>query len=83
MANAAVMFFGQGLNYLLIVVNVRACAKGMIGMAAFTDFAICILSFTLIQRVSKAETLLDKLAYACGGTIGSVAAILLTKAWDA
>lgn len=78
----ALLFFGQALNFLLIVVNIRACAKGKIWMAVVTDFLICILGFGLIHIIASAHTPQDVLAYALGGSCGSALAIRLTRRWD-
>jgi len=77
----AVLFAGQGLNFLIAVVNMRAIATGRWGMTAATDFVFCLVSFLLIQRVAEAGSLLELLAYALGGTTGSLGAMWATKHW--
>lgn len=79
----AALFFGQAFNFLLIVVNIRACAKGKILIAVLTDFVICVLGFTLIRLIASAGSAPEVLAYAAGGSSGSALAILLTRKWDA
>lgn len=76
------LFLGQALNFLLIVVNIRACSKGKILAAVLTDFAICVLGFGLIHVIASAHAPLQVLAYALGGSVGSASAILLTRRWD-
>jgi hypothetical protein len=77
-----VLFFGQGLSYMLIVINVRAATKGKYAMTAGSDFLIGIVGFYLIQRIAAAGSWHEMLAYALGGSSGSVLAIWLTKHWD-
>ncbi len=77
-----VLFFGQGLSYMLIVINVRAAAKSKYLMTAGTDFLIGILGYALIQRIVDAHTWHEALSYATGGACGSVLAIWITKRWD-
>lgn len=80
--NLLLLFFGQAFNFLLIVVNIRACAKGKILVAVVTDFFICILGFGLIKLIASAQNPFEVCAYAAGGATGSAAAILLTRKWD-
>lgn len=77
------LFLGQALNFLLIVINIRACAKGKMWVAVTTDFTICVLGFGLIHLIASAHTPVDVAAYALGGACGSAAAIQLTRKWDA
>lgn len=72
----------QALNFLLIVTNIRALNRGFIAITAVTDFVICLLGFWIIRTVAEAHTVGEALAYATGGALGSVAAILLTRKWD-
>lgn len=76
------LFFGQAFNFLLIVINIRACAKGYIGIAVATDFVICLLGFKLIKLIGEAKTASQMAAYAAGGAVGSALAIMLTQRWD-
>lgn len=83
MVTCLLLFAGQALNFLLIVVNIRACAKGLIWAAVLTDFTICVLGFGLIHIIAGAHGANQILAYALGGSCGSALAIRLTRAWDA
>jgi hypothetical protein len=71
----------QGLNFLLIVVNVRASSHLQYAMTAATDFAICLLSWSLFKKTMDAEGWAAKLGYATGGACGSLIAMWLTKTW--
>lgn len=76
------LFFGQAFNFLLIVLNIRACAKGYILAAIMTDFVICLLGFKLTHLIVEAQTLRQMLAYAAGGSTGSWLAITVSRGWD-
>ncbi len=80
--NYLALFFGQALNFLLIVVNIRACAQSRYLMVAVTDFVVCILNFTLFKLIAEAHSWGEALAYAAGGTAGSLFALWLTRRWD-
>lgn len=80
--NYAVLFLGQALNFLLIVINIRACAKGKMLMTIVSDFVICVLGFWLIRLIATAGTWGEVMAYAAGGACGSALAITLTRRWD-
>lgn len=78
----AILFFGQGLNFIIAVVNIRAAARGLIKTTMATDFVFCVVNFLLIQKIAQAGNALELLAYASGGSLGAAAAILLTRRWD-
>ena len=77
------LFLGQGLNFLLAVINIRAASKGLIKWTAASDFIISLVSFVLIQHIAKANNTMEIIAYASGGAVGSAIAILITRSWDA
>lgn len=77
-----ILFVGQGLNFLIAVVNIRAASRGYVGMTMATDFVFCAVNFTLIQRVAVAGNSGELLAYSAGGALGSALAILCTRRWD-
>lgn len=79
----AILFAGQGLNFLIAVINMRAIAAGKWGWTALSDFVFCLVSFTLIRQVAEATNWVEMLAYAGGGTVGSLAAMWMTKHWTA
>lgn len=76
-----VLFAGQGVNFLIAVINMRAIAAGKWGWTAASDFVFCLVSFTLIQQVAEATNRVEMLAYALGGTVGSLAAMWMTQHW--
>jgi hypothetical protein len=79
----AILFFGQGLTFIIAVINIRAAARGLIKTTMATDFVFCVVNFLLIQKVATAGTAFEMLAYALGGSSGAGLAILLTRRWDA
>lgn len=76
------LFCGQGLNFLIAVVNIRAASRGYVKFTMATDFVFSAVNFWLIQHIAQAHTGAELLAYATGGAIGSAAAIWLTRHWD-
>ena len=76
------LFGAQFLNYTIVVVNIRAVARGFIPMAMASEFIFCMVNFYTIQLVASAVTVQQMLAYAAGGTLGTVSAICLTRHWD-
>jgi len=78
----ALLFFGQMLNFVIAVINIRAASKGKIAITMGSDFLFCAVNFILIQKVAQANNYQELLAYAIGGSIGSGLAILVTKRWD-
>jgi hypothetical protein len=77
----AILFFGQGVNFLIAVINMRAIASGRWAITAASDFVFCLVSYTLIQRIAHAGSTFELLAYAAGGTTGSLAAMWVTRHW--
>lgn len=76
------LFFGQMLNFVIAVINIRAASRGYVPTTMLTDFVFCAVNFTLIQKVAQANNRKELLAYAMGGAIGSGLAIGLTSMWD-
>lgn len=77
-----ILFFGQGLNFLIAVINIRAASRGLIKWTVISDFVFSMVSFLLIQHIAHANNMWEVLAYATGGGVGSAIAILLTRKWD-
>ena len=78
----AVLFFGQGLNFLIAILNIRAASKGYIKLTMATDFVFCLVSYGLIRRIADAGSTGELLAYASGGAVGSMLAIMVSRKWD-
>lgn len=76
------LFLGQGINFLIAVVNIRAASRGYIKTTMASDFLFSAVNFLLIQHIATAKDWREMLAYATGGAIGSASAILITRRWD-
>lgn len=77
-----ILFFGQGLNFLIAITNIRAAAKGKLWTTVGSDFLFSVVNFYLITRIAQARDGYELLAYALGGAAGSGLAIRLTRKWD-
>jgi hypothetical protein len=73
------LFFGQGLNFLIAVLNIRAAAKGHLWLTGTTDFVFCVVSFTMIQHIPTVNGAGPMLAYATGGMLGSMLAVRISR----
>lgn len=73
------LFGGQGINFLIAVVNIRAASKGRMLLTGSTDFLFCVVNFLLIQHIAVSGAKLEVLAYATGGMVGSMLAVRLTR----
>lgn len=76
------LFFGQMLNFVIAVINIRAASKGYIKITMASDFVFSAVNFLLITKIAQAHNYRELLDYAIGGAIGSGLAILMTKKWD-
>ena len=80
---ALLLFGGQALNFFLLVINIRACARGKVLIAVGTDFLICLLGFSIFKLIAaNVAGMVEMFAYAMGGAVGSALAIWMTKKWD-
>lgn len=77
--NAAMLFLLMGVNYGLITFGLRMVAKGSYAGVAISDALIAWWGFSIVQRISKAETLLEKILYTAGGVTGSLLAMWFTQ----
>lgn len=71
--------FLQCLNYGLIAMSIRYLAAGSYLGLGVTDGLIAFYGFTIIQRVAQADTLVERIAYALGGTARSLLGLWLTR----
>jgi hypothetical protein len=74
---------GQALNFLLAVINIRACAKGKMMASVVSDSIFCIVNYAMIRVIAEAGNAGELAAYALGGALGSAIAIKVTRHWDA
>ncbi len=71
----------QALAYLVLVVNMRAVAKTKYASAGITEVIYALMNFVLLHRIIDAHTWPEALAYSAGCTVGTLAAMWLTKHW--
>jgi hypothetical protein len=71
----------QTLNFVLLVVNIRAIAHVQYGWAIATDGAICLLGWTLLKKITEAKGWHARAGYVCGGMVGSFLGIWITRVW--
>ncbi len=75
-------FFGlQGMNFILLVVNIRAVAHSQYLWAVLTDGLICAVSWTLLQHRLACDSMVAKAGFILGGMIGSLVGMWLTRIW--
>jgi hypothetical protein len=80
--NAAILCGLMFLNFMIQAVNIRAIALVRWEFIALTDALICILNFTMIQKVANASTRVEQVWYTIGGTIGALSGVWLTLLWN-
>lgn len=78
---ASILFSIQFTYYMLLTLNYRSIATVRYLETFVTDILIASLVFMSIQRVAKAETLSERVAYICGGACGAVFALWCSTFW--
>ena len=76
------LFFGQIVGFIILVVNIRALNRGKLLMTGITEFMYMLINFAMIRQVSEAQNWLEALVYAGGATVGSLLAVYYTRHWD-
>lgn len=62
----------QTVNYTVLVVNMRAVARGNVPLSLFTDAIYALIFFTLIRHIAKDESTKAGIAgYLVGSLIGT------------
>lgn len=79
MKKAAWLFGLQFLSFFIIVANTRAYTQGLYFWTGVTDMAFGLLNFAIVKRVTAAETWTERIGYACGGTVGALVGIYVSK----
>jgi hypothetical protein len=69
------------IRTLLLVLNIRAIAKGWIVTTVTSDALISALAFVLVVRVVEAHNWTAMLGYVIGDCAGSVSGMLITRHW--
>jgi hypothetical protein len=72
----------QALNFILITVNYRAVAHEQLFWVIASDGVICLLSWTLLKRLTEASGWPSRSGYVCGGMVGSAIGMWLTRVWS-
>lgn len=67
------------VNYALNAISFRMIARGSYWGTAWSDAAIAILGFSMIQHVAKADSLAAQAGYVSGGVFGSLLGLWLTR----
>ena len=65
------IFGAEGILFLLLTINYRACAKGWVKTTVGTDAIIAGLNFTLIKWIAETGSLGEHGAYIAGAVVGS------------
>lgn len=78
---AFTLFCIQFSYYMLLTFNYRAIATVQYLETFLSDICIATLVFMSIQRVSKAETLHERIAYILGGATGAIFALWVSTLW--
>jgi len=73
------LFCLQFVYYFVATWNLRVVAQAHFVSIAISDAGLAAVNFTLIQRISKAESNMARLGYVVGGVAGSLLATFLTK----
>lgn len=77
--SSAILFGLMMANYLLNAVSFRMLARGSYVGVGVSDAALAWWGFTMMQRVAKAETWMEQVAYTAGGIVGSLIGLRLTS----
>ncbi len=81
MRTFSTFFILQGVNFLLLVCNIRAVAHQQYFWAVVTDGVICAVSWTLLQHRLACDSVVAKAGFILGGMVGSLAGMYLTRIW--
>lgn len=82
MRHLLTMFGVQVVAYIVLVVNLRALNRGRYVATGVTEIAYALMNFYIIRRIAEARSAWEALAYALGATVGSLAAMWMTKHWE-
>jgi hypothetical protein len=74
------LFFAlMTVQYALVSINTRMVAQARYVGIAWSDAAICLLSFTLIRSVGADDTVTAQAGYCAGGVVGGVLGTWLSR----
>jgi hypothetical protein len=66
------------LQFLLLVINTRAIAKGSVPLTLSTDAVILLANWSMFKNQQAADTWRERLGYTVGGLLGSYLGLWLT-----
>ena len=69
------------ISYFMLTVDIRAVALAQVAVSFATNLVIALLAYTMVKKIGEAKTWAERWAFAVGGALGTVSAILLTKVW--
>jgi len=72
-------FFIQLASYFIVTCNFRAISQGRYTWTVLTDMTISAFQFWLIRQIAESGTIIAWLGMVCGGGIGSMLGIWVTK----
>lgn len=79
LADFALMFCAQSLNYLVLAFNFRAISEGHLAWAFWTDLVVGFVGFMVIKRIADVDKQghprMALAGYMLGGACGTVIAI--------
>lgn len=73
--------FLQFVSYLNLTINIRAISTESYVGAIVTDGIACVVSWTIVKRIGKANTSIGVVGAAIGGMAASALGIWLTRHW--
>lgn len=71
----------QFISYLNLTVNFRAIAHEQYLAACLTDGCACLLSYTIVRRISGDKSRWGVVGMTIGGMAAATLGIYLTRAW--
>lgn len=72
---------GQAVAYLVLVINMRAVAKGKYLPAGISEVGYALLNYVLLHRIIESHSWTDALVYAAGCVVGTQSAMWVTRHW--
>ena len=71
----------QFTSYVVLTINFRAIAHEQYAFAAITAMLAALLSYTIVKRIQHDDNRSTLAGMMCGGTLGDLAGIYLTRFW--
>lgn len=71
----------QYISYVNLTINFRAIGDGQYFWAWLTSMSAAFFSYTIVRRVTKDETWATVFGMMCGGGLGDLTGIYITRHW--